>query len=108
MGPGETIALVAVVGGMIAVTILIGGMFKRIMSYKEQQLILTADNTAEKAAQYASHVEKLEARVRVLERIATDRGHDVAHQIDALRDTQDAEQSGAGSMLDFEAQEAAR
>lgn len=108
MGPGETIALVAVVGGLIAVTILIGGIFKRIMSYKEQQLILTADNTAEKAAQYASHVEKLEARVRVLERIATDRGHDVAHQIEALRETQDAEQPGAVSALDFGAKEAAR
>ena len=108
MGPGETIALVAIVGGLIAVTVLIGGMFKRIMSYKEQQLILTADSTAEKAAQYASHVEKLEARVRVLERIATDRGHDVAHQIDALRDTRDAEHSDAGSMLDFGAKETAR
>ena len=40
MGPGETIALVAIVGGLIAVTILIGTIFKRIMSYKEKQLTL--------------------------------------------------------------------
>ena len=33
MGPGDTIALVAVVGGLIAGTILIGTIFKRIMSY---------------------------------------------------------------------------
>ena len=72
MGPGETIALVAIVGGLIAVTIMVGTIFKRFMSYKERQLGLTADRTAEKAAQYASHVEQLEARVRVLERIATD------------------------------------
>ena len=58
MGPGETIALVAIVGGLIAVTILLGTIFKRIMSYKEKQLGLTADRTAEKAAQYASHVER--------------------------------------------------
>ena len=46
MGPGETIALVAIVGGLIAVTILMGTIFKRIMSYKEKQLMLTADRTA--------------------------------------------------------------
>ena len=86
MDPGETIALVAIVGGLIAVTILMGTIFKRIMSYKEKQLTLTADRTAEKAAQYAAHVEQLEARVRVLERIATDKGADLALQIEELRD----------------------
>ena len=86
MGPGETIALVAIVGGLIAVTILVGTIFKRIMSYKEKQLVLTADQTAEKAAQYAVHVEQLEARVRVLERIATDKGADLALQIEELRE----------------------
>ena len=92
MGPGETIALVAIVGGLIAVTILVGTIFKRIMSYKEKQLALTADRTAEKAAQYASHVEQLEARVRVLERIATDKGADLALQIEELRDAPQAQQ----------------
>ena len=92
MGPGETIALVAIVGGLIAVTILVGTIFKRIMSYKEKQLGLTADSTAEKAAQYAAHVEKLEARVRVLERIATDKGADLALQIEELRDAPQAQQ----------------
>jgi hypothetical protein len=87
MGPGETIALVAIVGGLIAVTILMGTIFKRIMSYKEKQLTLTADRTAEKAAQYAAHVEQLEARVRVLERIATDKGADLALQIEELRES---------------------
>jgi hypothetical protein len=86
MGAGETIALVAIVGGLIAVTILMGTIFKRIMSYKEKQLGLTADRTAEKAAQYAAHVEQLEARVRVLERIATDKGADLALQIEELRE----------------------
>ena len=91
MGPGETIALVAIVGGLISVTILMGTIFKRIMSYKEKQLTLTADRTAEKAAQYASHVEKLEQRVRVLERIATDKGADLALQIEELREASDAQ-----------------
>ena len=48
--------------------------------------------TAEKAAQYASHSKELEERVRVLERIVTDRGYDVATQIEALRDTRRAEE----------------
>lgn len=38
-------------------------------------------------AQYAAHTRELEERVRVLERIVTDKGYDVATQIEALRDT---------------------
>jgi hypothetical protein len=51
----------------------------------------TAQNTAERAAQYASHVGELEDRVRVLERIVTDKGYDVATQIEALRDARRTE-----------------
>jgi hypothetical protein len=50
------------------------------------QIGTTSQATAEKAAQYASHVQALEDRVRVLERIVTDRGYDIATQIEALRD----------------------
>ena len=85
MGPGETISLIAVAVMVIAVLITVGTMFKRFMAYKERQLTLTADRTAEKAAQYASHIQLLEERVRVLERIATDKGTDLAQQIDNLR-----------------------
>ena len=51
----------------------------------------TAQMSAEKAAQYAAHNRELEERVRVLERIVTDRGYDIATQIDALRDTRRVE-----------------
>lgn len=56
---------------------------------KHQQKMIEAQAamTAEKAAQYAAHTERLEARVRVLERIATDKGVDVAEEIEKLRDT---------------------
>lgn len=47
--------------------------------------------TAERAAQYAVNNAELEERVRVLERIVTDRGYDVATQIEALRDTRKVE-----------------
>ena len=51
----------------------------------------TAQLSAEKAAQYASHNQALEDRVRVLERIVTDKGYDVATQIEALRDARRTE-----------------
>lgn len=40
---------------------------------------------AEKAAQYAAQTERLERRVRVLERIITDRGTALSDEIDGLR-----------------------
>ena len=46
---------------------------------------------AEKAAQYATNNSELEERVRVLERIVTDKGYDVATQIEALRDARKVE-----------------
>jgi len=85
MGPGEAITIVAGIGLLIAVLIAGTSIIKRWIKFKEHELALTADRTAEKAAQYASHVEQLEARVRVLERIATDKGADLAQQIEGLR-----------------------
>jgi hypothetical protein len=67
----------------------------------EMQTRATAENTAEKAAQYASHVRDLEQRVRVLERIVTDKGYDIATQIEALRDTARVEDQDAGVPLAF-------
>ncbi|WP_250894019.1 hypothetical protein [Croceibacterium selenioxidans] len=87
MGPGETIAAVVLGGIVLAVIITLGEAFKRFMAFKERQVGVTADSTAEKAAQYAAHVERLEARVRVLERIATDKGADLAQSIEDLRGT---------------------
>lgn len=59
----------------------------------------TAEDTAERAAQYASKVQQLEDRVRVLERIVTDGGYDVATQIEALRDQRRVEGEGSGVPL---------
>lgn len=52
---------------------------------KMEEMRLGARNQAGKGdAAY----EELEERMRILERIVTDRGFDVAHQIEALRDRQ--------------------
>ena len=53
--------------------------------------IAVSFTSAERAAQYASQVQALEDRVRVLERIVTDRGYDIATQIEALRDARKVE-----------------
>jgi len=63
-----------------------GDMYKRHLKFKEKQMTLLSNETAEKAAQYAAHTERLEARVRVLERIVTDRGIEVSDEIERLRD----------------------
>jgi hypothetical protein len=71
----------------IPVLVGVGGdVVKRWIRLKERQLELTSAQTAEKAAQYAAHTERLEQRVRVLERIVTDKGIDLADEIERLRD----------------------
>ena len=62
----------------------------------EMEIRATAEMSAEKAAQYAGGMKELEERVRVLERIVTDGGYNVATQIEALRDTRRVEELGAG------------
>lgn len=63
-------------------TVLVG----RWMQHKEKMAEALTTQTAEKAAQYAAHVERLEQRVRVLERITTDKGIELADEIERLRD----------------------
>ena len=54
--------------------------------HRKEMMQMQVNTTAEKAAQYAASNKELEDRVRVLERIVTDKGYDVASQIEALRD----------------------
>ena len=61
-------------------------LYKRKLKLREKQLELQSTMTAEKAAQYAAHTERLEQRMRVLERIITDKGNDLAIEIEDLRD----------------------
>ena len=60
--------------------------FKMWIKVKEKQIEAQTSLAAEKSAQYAAHVERIEARLRVLEQIVTDRGVETAAQIEALRD----------------------
>ena len=62
--------------------------FKMWLRVKERQIMAQSSLAAEKSAQYAQHMERVEARLRVLEQIATDSGVQTAAQIEALRDQQ--------------------
>ena len=80
-----TLIVFIVIG--LPITLGIGfAAYERHLKFKERQLEAISSETAEKAAQYAAHTERLEQRVRVLERIVTDRGIDVADEIEKLRD----------------------
>ena len=71
----------------IPVILGVGGeMFKRWLKHKEKMAEVLTAQTAERAARYAAHTERLEQRVRVLERIVTDKGVDLADEIERLRD----------------------
>ena len=76
---------------LIPITAIVCGIFagvaKRWIRLKEREMKLSSEMTAEKAAQYAAHTERLEQRVRVLERIATDPAERTAREIDQLRNS---------------------
>ena len=74
-----------IVVGIPVIFGIIGDMYKRRLKFRERELELLGNQTAEKAAQYAAHTERLEQRVRILEQIVTDRGMETAAQIEALR-----------------------
>ncbi len=90
MGPGDVFSLLIVVA---LPTLLLLYMARRFFTFREKQLEANTSLAAEKAAQYAASNAQLEARVRVLEQIVTDRGAETADQIEALRQPRIAEGS---------------
>ena len=78
---GELVAVFAI---MMTFSIPILAIWTK---HRKDVMQMQAEQTAEKAAQYATSNKELEDRVRVLERIVTDKGYDVATQIEALRDS---------------------
>ena len=79
-------ALIPIIALMIPVVAIVSRTVNKMIAVKEKQLLVQTNMTAEKAAQYAAHVERLEQRVRVLERIVTDKGLALSDEIDRLRD----------------------
>ena len=79
-------AMIPITALMIPIVAIASGVVSKMIKLKEKQLDVQTSMTAEKAAQYAAHTERLEARVRVLERIATDKEVDLSDEIESLRD----------------------
>lgn len=86
MGDLAKIAIAFIVVGLPVIFIFGQPIIRRLLDHRERRLEIEAGMAAEKAAQYAAQTERLEQRVRVLERIVTDRGLVVADQIEKLRD----------------------
>jgi hypothetical protein len=84
--PPSILIFIAIVVGIPVIGGIAMAAFQRWLQHKEKMSQLIADQTAERAAQYAQHVERIEARLRVVEQIVTDGGAQTAAQIEALRD----------------------
>ena len=79
--------LIPILGISCGLLAIFGGVVVRPwFAYKHRRMELDAQMIAEKSAQYAAHTDRLEQRVRVLERIVTDRGIELSDEIEQLRD----------------------
>ena len=72
---------------LIPITAIFAGVIKHWFSLQEKRLQIVSHDSAERAARYAAQTERLEQRVRVLERIITDKGMELNDEIERLRDT---------------------
>ena len=71
---------------LIPLAAIFAGVIKRWLDVKEKQMQAISRAAIERAERYAGQTERLEERVRVLERIATSKGLGVAEEIEQLRD----------------------
>ncbi|HWJ69430.1 MAG TPA: hypothetical protein VNS79_05210 [Sphingobium sp.] len=86
---GTYVFVLAIIALSIGIPVF-GGIWsstqKEQMKLRARELEMLGSQTAERAAQYAAQTERLEQRVRVLERIVTDQGFALAADIDRLGD----------------------
>lgn len=85
MGAGDFMSLAVLVTGIVMSIRYVSDIYKRRLGVRERELELAAARLGASDNAAVATIAKLEERVRVLERIATDKSHDVATQIDALR-----------------------
>ena len=72
---------------LIPLAAILAGVLKRYLDLREKQIEAVSREAVERADRYAAQTERLEQRMRVLERIVTDKGIVVADEIERLRDT---------------------
>ena len=84
---GDLGFLIPIMGIIMGVSIPITAIKLKHREKIEQMRLAAAGNRdSGYSAQQDARIEELEDRVRVLERIVTDGGYDLAHKIEALRD----------------------
>lgn len=83
MGPDAALIAFIVIG---LPTIAIFMLISRVLRHREKRMEMQAQIEAAKAAATNPRPDLLEQRVRVLERIVTDKGMNVAEEIERLRD----------------------
>ena len=93
MGFAEAIIAFIVIG---IPSIAIFGIVSRVYRHREKQLELEAQVASARAAD-PEYTKQIEERLRVLERIVTDQGHGIAHEIERLRDDR-VSRDGAGAL----------
>lgn len=81
--------LVIIFPGVIMILIVIGltinGVVGKVLDYKREGRALTGAGSSQHVHEVAERQEMIEDRLRVLERLATDRGQLLSDEIDALR-----------------------
>ena len=83
MGFAEAVIAFVVVG---LPTMAVFALVSRVLRFREKKMELEAQIAAAQAAATNPRPDLLEQRVRVLERIVTDKGMNVADEIERLRD----------------------
>jgi uncharacterized protein YacL len=79
----EALLMEAIFGIALLAMIWVG--FRRWLQHKEKMGRLIAEQTAERAAQYGAHMERVEARLKAIEQTVTDGRIQTDAQIEALR-----------------------
>jgi len=76
--------IIPLIGVSIPVVAIASVTINKLIQLREKQIELAANQAAEKAARYAANGAEMEQRIRVLERIVTDRGIDLSDEIERL------------------------
>lgn len=82
---------VAEIGALIPIVALTIPIVAITTRHKRRMAELEVRKLEAQAQQGSGNASTLEERLRVLERIVTDKGYDVAHQIEALRNARQTE-----------------
>ncbi len=82
--------LVIIFSSVIVLVLILGfsinGVVSKVLAHKRELREFKAGASSPKIEQIADRTDLIEDRLRVLERLATDRGTMLADEIDALRD----------------------